>query len=61
MNQKDVEEYKDVLIEEVRERRRQVFADCGNDLGKLIEANRRRQVAHPEKLFDLRKGRTGRT
>jgi hypothetical protein len=45
----------DPLIEEVRERRRQVFADCDHDLDKLREAIEALQREHPEKLVDRRK------
>ncbi len=45
----------DDFIEEVRERRRQVMADYGNDLAKLLEVFRRRQVAEPERYADLRR------
>ena len=50
------EPYPDPLIDEVRERRRALFADLGNDLRKLFEAVRRRQARHPEKIVDRRKG-----
>lgn len=45
----------DPLIDEVRERRRQVFADCDNDLGKLLEAIQRVQAEHPEKIIRRRR------
>jgi hypothetical protein len=45
------------LIDEVRERRRLLFADCGNDLRKLLELVRRLQDEHPEKLVDRRRSK----
>jgi hypothetical protein len=45
----------DFLIEEVRERRRQVLAEHGNDLKKLIEAIQRAQAEEPERYVNLRK------
>lgn len=45
----------DPLIDEVRERRRQLLASYDNDLSKLFEALRRAEAQHPEKLVDLRK------
>ncbi len=47
--------YEDPLIDDVRERRRQVLADHDNDLRKLLETIRRRQAARPEQYSDLRK------
>lgn len=49
--------YPDPLIDEVRERRRQLWADYGNDLDKVYEAIKRLQAEHPEKLADPRKSR----
>ena len=45
----------DPLIDEVRERRRELFAQHSNDLQKLFEAIQRLQAKHPEKVVDLRK------
>jgi hypothetical protein len=45
----------DPLIDEVRERRRELLETYGSDLQKLYEAIRRLQAEHPEKLRDLRK------
>ena len=44
----------DPLIDEVRQRRRELFASCDNDLNKLAEAIRRVEAEHPEKLKDPR-------
>ena len=44
----------DVLIDEVRQRRREVYAAHGHDLKSLYEAIRRLQAEHPEKLVDRR-------
>jgi hypothetical protein len=41
----------------VRERRRQVWEECGQDFDKLLERIRRIQEQHPEKLVDPRKAR----
>ncbi len=49
------EPYPDPLIDEVRQRRRDLFADCGKDLQKLGEAIRERQARHPDKLVDRRR------
>jgi hypothetical protein len=46
--------YSDPLIDEVRQRRRDLFAEHGNDLDRLLEAIGRCQEEHPEKLVDLR-------
>ena len=51
-------QYADPLIDEVRQRRRELFAACGNDLNKLFELIQRIQARHPEKLTDLRKLRS---
>ena len=48
----------DPLIDEVRQRRRELFAKYDNDLEKLYEAIKRRQNEHPEKVADLRKRRS---
>ena len=48
---KRVEHYEDPLIDEVRERRRQLFAASGHDLQKLFEAIKREQDLHPEKVI----------
>ncbi len=44
----------DALIDEVRERRRDLMASLGNDLRELGKAIRARQCADPEGLVDLR-------
>jgi len=51
----------DPLIDEVRERRRQLWADYGNDLDKVYAAIQRLQAEHPEKLTDPRKSRKAKT
>lgn len=53
--------YPDPLIDEVRERRRQLWADYGNDLDKVYAAIQRLQAEHPEKLVDPRKSRKAKT
>ncbi len=51
-----IESYPDPLIDEVRRRRRDLFADHDNDPQKLFEAIRRLQAQHPEKVIDPRPG-----
>lgn len=46
---------RDFLIEEVRERRRQVLAEYGNDIKKLVEAIQRAQAEQPERYVNLRR------
>ena len=48
----------DPLIDEVRQRRRELAAKYDNDLDKLYEAIKRRQDQHPEKVGDLRRPRS---
>ena len=57
----ETKRYQDPLIDEVRERRRQLWADYGNDLDKVYEAIKRLQAEHPEKLVDPRKSRKAKT
>jgi len=57
----DTERYPDPLIDEVRERCRQLWADYGNDLDKVYAAIQRLQAQHPEKLVDPRKSRKANT
>jgi hypothetical protein len=45
----------DPLIDEVRERRRSLFAQHGSDLNRLLEAIRELQRQHPEKVARPRK------
>jgi hypothetical protein len=40
----------DVLIDEVRQRRRDLFAACGDDLDTLIRLIRQREAEHPERV-----------
>jgi len=47
----------DPLIDEVRERRRQLFASCGNSLRELGRLIQRRQAEHPEKVVAPRRAR----
>ena len=51
----DTAGYSDPLIDEVRERRRQLFARCDNDLRKLLAVIQQEQAEHPEKVTDRRK------
>lgn len=45
----------DPLIDEVRERRREIWDECGHDFKKLLEMIQCVQAEHPGKLVDLRK------
>ncbi len=47
----ETEPYSDPLIDEVRRRRRDLFAECANDLSKLYEAILRRQTEHPDRMI----------
>lgn len=49
-----IRSYPDPLIDEVRRRRRELFADYDNDPQKLFEAIQRIQTQHPEKVIDPR-------
>lgn len=49
--------YPDPLIDEVRDRRRQIWDECDHDFDKLLEMIQRLQVKHPEKLVDRRKSK----
>ena len=51
------QEYSDPLIDEVRQRRRELFARYDNDLRKLGEVIRQRQAERPERVVD-RRGRS---
>jgi len=44
----------DPLIDEVRQRRRDLSARLGNDLDKLVEVVRAIEAEHPEQVFDRR-------
>ena len=44
----------DPLIEDVRQRRRDLLASCGNDLEALAELIRRCEAEHPERVADPR-------
>jgi len=49
------EAYTDPLIDEVRQRRRELLAQYDNDLGKLFEAIRKIQSEHLERVRDHRR------
>ena len=51
----EAESYCDPFIEEVRNRRRAVFARYGKDLRRLCEAIQQREAEHPEKVVTPRK------
>jgi hypothetical protein len=44
----------DVFIDEVRQRRRDLLAACGDDLDTLIRLIRQREAQHPERVADPR-------
>ena len=44
----------DYLIAEVRQRRRDLLAACGEDLDTFIQLIRRREAEHPERVADPR-------
>jgi len=44
----------DPLIDEVRQRRRELSERYGNDLGRLCEVLQQMQAEHPERLTDRR-------
>lgn len=54
---RDPKNVSDPLIDEVRERRRKLWAKYNNDINKVYEAIKRLQEQHPEKLVDPRKAR----
>jgi hypothetical protein len=45
----------DPLIDEVRQRRQELYARYGNDLDKVAQAIRELQSQHPEKVFNRAK------
>lgn len=44
----------DSLIEEVRQRRRDLLASCGDDLEALVQLIHHRESEHPERVADPR-------
>lgn len=48
----DTTQSSDPLIDEVRRRRRDLFADYHDDPQELFEAIRRLQAEHPDKVID---------
>jgi hypothetical protein len=50
----------DPLIEDVRQRRRDLLASCGNDLEALADLIRRREEEHPDRVADPRAPRATR-
>ena len=50
----------DPLIDEVRERRRQIWEECDHDFDKLLEMLRRFQSEHPGPIVDRRKAKRSR-
>ena len=52
---KTTQPHPDPLIDEVRERRREIWDQCDHDFNKLVERIRRIQEEHPDKLVDATK------
>ena len=50
-------EYGDALIDEVRARRRALYESFGDDLEKIVDAVRRLEAQHPERMDDRRRPR----
>jgi hypothetical protein len=48
-------EHEDPLIDEVRQRRRELLASCKNDLRQLLALVQQRQREHPGQPADRRK------
>jgi len=44
----------DPLIDDVRRRRRDLLASCGDDLATLAQLIRQREAEHPERVADPR-------
>jgi hypothetical protein len=44
---------KDPIVEEVRETRRRIFAECGNDLKRYIERLKAAEANHQNRLVSL--------
>ena len=44
----------DFLIDEVRQRRRDLLASCGDDLDALVRLIRQREAEHPQRVADPR-------
>ena len=53
----ETKRHPDPLIDEVRERRRQLWDECDHDFDKLLEVLRRFQAGHPQKLVHRRQSR----
>ena len=53
MNAKD-DQPVDALIDEVRQRRRDLLASCGDDFDALLRLIRQREAEHPERVADPR-------
>ena len=53
-NRHDRLAFVDVLIDEVRQRRRDLLASCGDSLDALVRLIRQREAEHPERVADPR-------
>ena len=53
-NQHERPVFVDVLIDEVRQRRRDLLASCGDDLDALVRLIRQREAEHPDRVADPR-------
>ena len=56
-NQHERPVFVDVLIDEVRQWRRDLLASCGDDLDALVRLIRQREAEHPERVADPRAAR----
>jgi hypothetical protein len=52
--------WKDPIVEEVHEIRRQMMAEFGNDFHKLCEHLRAKEEEHPERYVTVEELKTGR-
>jgi hypothetical protein len=53
-------DHPDPLIDEVRERRRQIWEECDHDFDKLLERIQGLQAEHPGPIVDRRKAKRSR-
>jgi len=47
-------EWKDPIVEEVRQARERLWDSCGRDPKKLLAYIKRKQLEHPERLADVK-------
>ena len=51
--------FEDSVIGDVRRARARLLAECGNDLGKLVDKLIAEQREHPERVVNLRQRKAG--